>query len=119
MRKMLSLPQARPKARSERMNMSTRFDLADLRLFLHVAEAASITQGAGRANMTLASASERIRAMEEALGVALLDRKPRGVQLTAAGSALERHARIMMQNMEDMRGELNNFASGLRCRVRV
>jgi DNA-binding transcriptional LysR family regulator len=99
--------------------MSDRFDLIDLRLFLHVAEAASITQGAGRANMTLASASERIRAMEETLGVALLDRKPRGVQLTPAGSALERHARIVMSNLEEMRGELGQFAQGLRSRVRV
>jgi DNA-binding transcriptional LysR family regulator len=116
---MLSLPQVQPKVRSERSKMSIRFDLTDLRLFLHVAEAASITQGANRTNMTLASASERIRAMEEALGVALLVRKPRGVQLTPAGSALERHARIVMQDLEDMRGDLNNFAKGLRCRVHV
>ena len=53
--------------------MSTRFDLTDLRLFLHVAEAASITQGASRTNMALASASERIRTMEDALGVPLLE----------------------------------------------
>jgi DNA-binding transcriptional LysR family regulator len=87
--------------------MSIRFDLTDLRLFLHVAEAASITQGASRANMTLASASERIRAMEVALGGALLDRKPRGVQLTPAGLVLERHARIIIQNMEDMRSTIS------------
>ena len=60
--------------------MSIRFDLTDLRLFLHVAEAASITHGAMRANMALASASERIRGMEEALGVPVLERKRRGVR---------------------------------------
>lgn len=62
--------------------MSIRFDLTDLRLFLHVAEAASIAHGAMRANMALASASDRIRDMEEALGAPLLERKRRGVQLT-------------------------------------
>jgi hypothetical protein len=38
-----------------------RFDLVDLRLFLHVADARSITHGAERANLALASASARIR----------------------------------------------------------
>jgi len=55
--------------------MATRFDLIDLRLFVHVAEAGSITHGAVRANMTLASASERISAMEDALSALLLERK--------------------------------------------
>jgi DNA-binding transcriptional LysR family regulator len=99
--------------------MSTRFDLIDLRLFLHVAEAANITQGASRANMTLASASERIRAMEDALGVPLLERKRRGVSLTAAGAVLERHARVVTQQLEEMRGELNSYAKGLRGHVRL
>ena len=99
--------------------MSIRFDLTDLRLFLHVAEAQSITHGASRANMALASASERISTMEGALGVPLLERRRRGVQLTPAGSVLERHARIVIQQLEEMRGELNDFAKGLRCQVHI
>src|SRR6516164_7219756 len=70
------------------MKTSMRFDFADLRLFLFVVEAASITHGAARAGMALASASERIRLMEESLGAALLDRHRRGVRVTPAGAAL-------------------------------
>jgi DNA-binding transcriptional LysR family regulator len=55
-----------------------RFDLVDLRLFLFVAEAANITHGAARAGMALASASERIRLMEQSLGVPLLERSIAG-----------------------------------------
>jgi DNA-binding transcriptional LysR family regulator len=101
------------------MKASLRFDLTDLRLFLHVAEAASITHGASRSNMALASASERIRAMEDALGAALLERRRRGVQLTAAGSALLHHARIITQQLERMRGELTEYAEGLRGHIRL
>ena len=94
--------------------MSIRFDLTDLRLFVHVAEAGSITHGAARANMTLASASERIRAMEDALSAPLLERKRRGVQLTSAGRVLLHHAWVVTQQLEQMRGELANFGKGLR-----
>jgi DNA-binding transcriptional LysR family regulator len=96
-----------------------RFDLIDLRLVLHVAEAASITHGAARAGMALASASERIRAMEESLGVPLFDRKRRGVSPTPAGSAFVHHARLVTQQMERMRGDLNQHAKGLRGRIRL
>jgi molybdate transport repressor ModE-like protein len=99
--------------------MSTRFDLIDLRLFVHVAEAGSITHGAVGANMTLASASERIRAMEDALSAPLLERKRRGVQLTSAGRVLLHHAWVVTQQLEQMRGELANFGKGLRGHVRL
>lgn len=119
MRKLLRLPQVQPKAPAAGMKMSLRFDLIDLRLFLHVAEAASITHGAHRSNMALASASERIRAMEDALGAPLLERKRRGVHPTPAGSALLHHARIITQQLERMRGELTEYAKGLRGHVRL
>ncbi|MDP1751406.1 MAG: LysR family transcriptional regulator [Reyranella sp.] len=96
-----------------------RFDLVDLRLVLLVAEAASITHGAARAGMALASASERIRAMEEALGVPLFERKRRGISLTPAGTALVHHARAVTQQIELMRGDLDQYAKGLRGRIRV
>ena len=96
-----------------------RFDLTDLRLFVHVADSASITHGAGRANMALASASARIRGMEDTLGVPLLERGRRGVRLTPAGRALLHHARVILQHVERMRGELGDYAQGLKGHVRL
>jgi DNA-binding transcriptional LysR family regulator len=96
-----------------------RFDLTDLRLFVQVAESASITHGAGRANMALASASARIRGMEETLGVPLLERGPRGVKLTPAGRALVHHANVVLQQLERMRSELGEYAHGLKGHVRL
>jgi molybdate transport repressor ModE-like protein len=101
------------------MKTSMRFDLVDLRLFLLVVEAASITHGAARAGMALASASERIRLMEDSLGAPLLERNRRGVRATPAGSALVHHAQLVIQQLERMRAELSEYAEGLRGRVRL
>lgn len=95
------------------------FDLTDLRLFLHVAEAGSITAGAARSGLALASASARVRGMEEQAGVPLLDRGRRGVQPTPAGRALLHHARLVTGQVERMRGELGEYARGLKGHVRL
>src|SRR6516165_5876862 len=99
------------------MKTSMRFDLVDLRLFLLVVEAANITHGAARSGMALASASERIRLMEESLGAALLERHRRGVRATPAGAALAHHAQLVTQQLERMRGNCRNMptASGGAC----
>src|SRR5580692_1569071 len=80
-----------------------RFDLTDLKLFLHVVEAGSITHGAERMHLAVAAASTRIRNMEAALGTNLLHRERLGVQPTPAGRTLVHHARIMLQQAERMR----------------
>jgi DNA-binding transcriptional LysR family regulator len=95
------------------------FDLTDLRLFLHVAETGSITHGADRAHLALASASARVRGMEDSLGVDLLERGRRGVRPTPAGEALVHHARVVLQQVERMKGELGDYARGLKGHVRV
>ena len=43
-----------------------RFDLVDLQLFIAVADQRSITRGAERSNLALASASARIKGLEDA-----------------------------------------------------
>ena len=91
-----------------------RMDLADLRLFLVVVEAGSITAGAARAHLALASTSERLRTMEAEAGIALLTRHPRGVTTTEAGEALAHHARLMLRQQSLLREELQEFASGAR-----
>ncbi|MFM0327536.1 LysR substrate-binding domain-containing protein [Caballeronia glebae] len=96
-----------------------RFDLTDMRLFLTVTERGSITAGAQAMHLALASASERIAGMEAALGAPLLERNRRGVQATAAGDAFVRHARAILGQVEQMRGELRSFATGLKGRIRM
>ena len=96
-----------------------RFDLIDLRLFLAVAEAGSITHGAAAVGLSLPAASQRLRDMETLGEVALLDRGRRGVTLTEAGDALAHHARIILQQMSRMRGDLGTYAKGLRASVRI
>lgn len=94
-----------------------RFDLVDLRLFLDIYRGGSITQGAARSNLTLQSASERIRGMESELGAPLLTRSKRGVTLTDAGYALANHAHIVLEKVANMRGELQHYGKGLRAHI--
>jgi len=95
------------------------FDLTDLHLFVQVAEEGSITGGAARAHLALASASARIRNMESHMGAPLLARRPRGVAITQAGTVLLRHARLITRQWERLQGDLAEFAQGRTGRVRL
>ncbi len=95
------------------------FDLTDLELFLHVAETGSITAGAQRSKLALASASTRIKGLEDHLAAPLLTRGRRGVTPTAAGRTLIHHARQVLSRLERMREELDDISQGLRGTVRL
>ena len=96
-----------------------RFDLIDLKLFVHIAESGSITAGAKLAHLSLPSASARIHGMEEGLKLALLERGRRGAEPTEAGRALLHHARAIARQLDDMRADLAQFSSGLKRQVRL
>src|ERR1700744_6665012 len=69
--------------------------------------------------MSLAAASERSREMEAPLGTGLLVRGRRGVKRTATGASLLHHARAVSEQLQQMRGELDGYAKGLRGNVRL
>lgn len=96
-----------------------RYDLVDLHLFVAVLDAGSITAGARAAHLALASASARIRALEHALGVRLLERGARGVQPTVAGKALCRHARELLERTRRLDEDLTEHARGLAGSIRL
>ncbi|MDM0113837.1 LysR substrate-binding domain-containing protein [Variovorax sp. J22R133] len=96
-----------------------RFDLTDLRLFANIVEAGTITGGAAQTHMTLASASQRVIAMEDELGTPLLLRAKQGVRPTEAGRTLAHHAVLVLQQLERMRAELGDYGAGLQGHVRL
>ncbi|WP_184708837.1 LysR family transcriptional regulator [Rhizobium lusitanum] len=96
-----------------------RFDLTDLRLFLAVVDAGSITHGAADVGLSLPAASERLRDMEANGSIQLLERERRGVRPTPAGEALAHHARLIQRQLAQMRGELGEHASGMRATIRL
>lgn len=96
-----------------------RFDLTDLQLFIHIAESGSITAGAQLSHLALPSASARVRGMEEALNLPLLQRGRRGAEPTEAGRTLLQHARTITRQVENMHADLAQFAAGLKGQVRL
>jgi DNA-binding transcriptional LysR family regulator len=62
-------------------------NLRRLECFVAVAEEGSFTRAARRLNLSQPSLSQQIRRLERELGGELIERLPRGIRLTAAGSA--------------------------------
>ena len=98
---------------------SYRVDPFDLRLFGTVVEQGSITAAAKAVHLSAAAASERVRALEHALGVSLLVRSKRGAQPTDAGRALLRYAGRVLRELDSLYSEMAPFARGVRGTVRL
>ena len=76
-------------------------ELRHLRYFIAVAETGSLTEAAERRLHTAQpSLSRQIRDLEYQVGVELLSRSARGVELTAAGRAFLDHARLALAQVD-------------------
>ncbi|MBK5146694.1 LysR family transcriptional regulator [Burkholderia sp. R-69608] len=89
-------------------NVMTRdLDSSLLRAFVTVAETGAVGVAAARLARTQAAVSMQLRRLEEELGQRLLDRSPRGVQLTEAGHLLLPFAHTILGAGADARRALS------------
>ena len=84
-------------------------DLDQLRTFLTVLEAGSLTAAAPRVFLSQSAVSEQMRKLEECVGQSLLARSKAGVQPTVAGERLRVHGERLValadEALRDLRGE--------------
>ncbi len=76
--------------------MPRNLDLTALRSLATVADLGGVTRAAGQLHLTQSAVSMQLKRLEEGLGIDLIDRSQRSVQLTPAGEQLLSYARRML-----------------------
>ena len=89
-------------------------ELRQLRIFDAVVRHRTVTEAATAMAMAPSSVSEQVRALEKSLGVALFERSPKGMRLTAAGERLLSWARRLLDQAEQARREVTGQRGELR-----
>jgi DNA-binding transcriptional LysR family regulator len=87
-------------------------DPLSLKLFISVAEAGTIAGAAEREHIAAAAVSKRISEIESHLGIPLLRRTNKGVELTAAGERLVTLAHRALHELDDIAVQMRDYASG-------
>jgi DNA-binding transcriptional LysR family regulator len=101
------------------IDIAMRYELSDLRLFLEIAQARSLTAGASAVYITPSAASYRLKNLEQALGTPLFERTSRGMELTPAGDTMLAHVRELLEGVERMQSDVGRFTSGVKGHVRL
>jgi LysR family nitrogen assimilation transcriptional regulator len=82
-------------------------DIRQLRYFVAIIDAGSLTKAAQKLFISQPSLSQQMSGLEAELKTQLLLRSAQGVSPTTAGSALYRHARLVIRQMEQIRAEVS------------
>jgi DNA-binding transcriptional LysR family regulator len=94
-------------------------ELRQLEYFAAVARHRHFTRAAESLYVTQPALSQQIRRLEAELGLALLRRTSRGVELTAAGSDLLVHAEAVLAEVAAARADMDRHTGATRGFVRV
>ena len=83
-------------------------DITDLRVFVRITDAGSISGAARALGMPKSSVSRSLVRIESAVGATLVERSTRRLALTDAGLLLQRHARRILDDV----GEAEDALAG-------
>lgn len=96
-----------------------KLDPVSLRLFVAVMEENAIARAAAREHIAPSAASRRLAELEDVLRVELFTRSNRGTEPTAAAYALLHLARGVLNDLDGIATQMQDFRAGVRGHVRV
>lgn len=91
----------------------TKMDIRQLKYFLTIAEEGSITAAAKKLSMAQPPLSQQLKQLEEELGVKLMERGARNIQLTDAGIILQNRAKQIIALNDSAAREVRDVSTGL------
>ncbi|HYD99474.1 MAG TPA: LysR family transcriptional regulator [Alphaproteobacteria bacterium] len=92
--------------------LRARLKLRHLQLFVALDDQRNLFRAAAQLNMSQPAASKLLGDIEEALGVRLFERLPRGVEPNWYGDIMIRRARIVLAELEQAAGEIAALRAG-------
>ena len=94
-------------------------ELADLRLFVDVVRAGSLSEAARKSRKSLASISRRLSGLENRYEAQLIDRGSRRFKLTEEGALLLERATAVIGAADDALSEVRTYREGVKGTLRV
>lgn len=94
-------------------------ELRQLQYLVTLAEELSFSRAAARESITTSGFSQQIRRLEVELGVQLVHRTSRKVELSTAGTALVEEARVLLERAARLRALADELRDGLSGSLRV
>lgn len=89
-------------------------DIRQLKYFLAIADEGNITRAAEKLHIAQPPLSQQLKLLEDELGIKLIDRNTRKIQLTDMGEKLQYRAEQMLRLMETTVKELKDINEGLQ-----
>ena len=87
-------------------------DFEQLKIFISVVDSGSFTKAAELLYISHSTTSRNVSALEDTLGVRLLDRDSRGLSLTQAGKLLYREGKLLLDKTEELENKVRNAENG-------